>query len=368
MQGKALPLSALTLLLLSLPWPAEAGPPEAPVRLALFSTRAPGDMFWGPFEDFMRAACDDLGMELTVYYAEGDHFKLLEQARSVLADPQKADFLVVANFKRQAIKVLELAEKAKRPVFIVNSGLFPEDNAGAPRQKFHSWIGELLPDDEAAGALLARILLSRASVAEDGLYHMLAIEGNPSDSASIERLKGLKRSLEGRSDVLLEQIVPAHWEPEQAREKFTILKKRYPLANVCWTASDGMALGVAQAAQELGLKPNLDIFTGGVDWAREGLEGVKSGQMAATIGGHFMEGTWVAVLIYDYLHGRDFASESLRLRSTQTAITQENVDFFLEKLAPEPWAGIDFRRFSKALQPSLKKYRFTLEALWEQLR
>ena len=93
-----------------------------------------------------------------------------------------------------------------------------------------------------------------------------------------------------------------------------------------------MALGVVEGIKELGLVPGQDIVTGGFDWSEKGVEAVVKGEIEVTMGGHYMEGAWVAVLIYDYFNGVDFKDESLRMKSNMGALTKENIDDYLQKL------------------------------------
>lgn len=70
-----------------------------------------------------------------------------------------------------------------------------------------------------------------------------------------------------------------------------------------------------------------------------------------------MEGGWVAVLLYDYLHGKDFADLQLRWQSKMLAVTQNNIDYYSERLARENWEKIDFTQFSRHLHPE-ENYNF----------
>ena len=43
---------------------------------------------------------------------------------------------------------------------------------------------------------------------------------------------------------------------------------------------------------------------------------MRTGELSALAGGHFMAGAWALVMLYDYAHGVDFASEGLELRTS----------------------------------------------------
>lgn len=80
-----------------------------------------------------------------------------------------------------------------------------------------------------------------------------------------------------------------------------------------------------------------------------------------------MEGSWVLILMYDYLKGHDFKGESIDMRSEMYALTRKNVDVYLELFGSLDWGKIDFTKFSKFLNPKLEKYPFHLKSILQQL-
>jgi ABC-type sugar transport system substrate-binding protein len=346
---------------------------EQKYRIALFAQRSEGDAFWTLIENFMQAACHDLGMELTIYYAHDSRPKMKANVQKATEGANKADALVFPNHKNVAYQLIEIAGKAEIPAILINSGVVKENQAkvGKPREKFSSWIGQVLSDDEGAGFQLANILIDTAKkqgkIGPDGKIHVIGITGTVSDTAAVERSKGLKRAIQGRDDAVLHQIVPANWDQADAKQRVVGLMDRYAehQVSVLWTASDLMSIGAAEGAEELNLVPGQDIFTGGVDWTNEGVEAVKSGTMLATMGGHFMEGGWAAVLLYDYFHGADFAEEFTEMLSPMMALTKDNIDAYIQ-FSQSDWEQIDFTKFSKKLNPELQKYDFSFDAIMKQ--
>lgn len=338
------------------------------IKISLITGRSANDAFWKPVEDFMRAACDDLGMELKVYYARGSRSKMKSIAKK--SGSEKPDALVFSNIKKTASQIIQSSEKSKVTMFLFNGGIADEnrEKVGHPREKYKYWIGEMLPDDEGAGFDLANMLIDAAKgkVGSDGKVHMVGINGIVSDMGAIERGKGLNRAVQARDDVVLHQVVPANWEQAKARAQVKKLMKRYPETSVFWASSDLMSVGIIEGAQQLSLAPRKDIFTAGVDWASEGIKSVEAGMMNATAGGHFMEGGWVAVVLYDYFHGIDFVDESLEMRSKMSILTKDNVGSYIQLFGEGDWSEIDFKQFSKKLNPEVKKYDFGLEAIMKQ--
>ena len=344
-------------------------------QVALFSPLG-SSPFWTLVANLAGEAANDLGIEFRLYDAELNHFKMIEQVREAVTGPNKVDAVVFPNFKRSGLPILKIAEEAKIPTFLFNSPIGAEQDAGKPREKFKYWIGEMLPDDTGATMSLANVLIEEAKrkgkVASDGKVHIVGIGGIISDSASIVRVNGFKKAMRNRTDVVLHQVVATDWGPEKGKQKFLGLIKRYPQTTAVWSASYRITDGIVEGMYEIGLRPGKDVMVNTLILNEDVLKAIKSGQLAATAGGHYIEGAWVMVLLYDYFHGIDFAQESLRMKTPMEIVTKENVDFYIGKLTKEKLSKtnlkrIDFTRFSKKFNLGLKKYNFSLEAVLSQL-
>ncbi len=367
-RGCSLKRASVLLLTLLVCLVASRAPAAQPMRVTFIQAST------GPWADelvaAMQAAAEDLGIALSVHEAGHWPGETLARVRGLLNGPDRPDYLVVSVHRAIGARVLELAEQARVPVFVLNAGLLEKERAryGGPREYFRSWIGQMLPNDEQAGYDLANRLVDEAirkkRVAPDGRVHLIALGGTPVDQATIEREKGLRRAVSERDDVVLLQLVAADWLFAEAVRLTPLLLRRYPEATVLWTASDSMALGALDALHRLGREPGTDILVGGADWEPRALEAVRRGEMVATVDGHFLEGAWVMVLLHDHHHGLDFARERVDWRSEMLPITRENLSRCLEFLGDSRrWKAIDFRAFSKAENPGLSRYTFSFEAL-----
>ena len=345
---------------------ALSSPPERPVRrIALCTPHDRDDTFWKLFDGLMKAAAADLDLEIVTFHAKDSRDEMKAQIHRAATGPDAVDALVFQSFKQGGRSFLEIAEQAGVPAFLVNAGLSPADRAdlGGPRGEYDTWIGEMLPDDRGAGELLLDELIGRAGASEDAPVRMIALTGILSDGASIERLAGMRRALEGRRDVVLQQVVSANWRRDAARRRTAVLLQRYPKTRVIWAANDPMALGAIDAIKEAGSVPGRDILVGGVDWTAAALDAIERGELTCSAGGHFMEGAWVAVLLHDYLAGRDFSADRLAFRSPMSLITRENVEELRAVVEPETWRRCRFGDLSRAAHPERAEYRFGPERL-----
>ena len=95
-------------------------------------------------------------------------------------------------------------------------------------------------------------------------------------------------------------------------------------------------------------------------------EAIKKGKITTSLGGNNMEGAWVIVMLYDYYHGIDFADQGVVRKLKLDILTKDNINNYLKYLEGKDPNRIDFRRFSKKLNPNLKQYNFGLKEILKQ--
>ncbi|MFB2862077.1 ABC transporter substrate-binding protein [Aeromonas sp. MdU4] len=346
---------------------------EEKIHVTFVSCCQKEGFFWPKVDALMQAAADDLQIDVEVLYAEMDHLKMVKMVKEVVHRANPPDYLIVDNFKMQGGTMIREADAAGVKVFLMANGLNEEQTAlfGKPREKYKHWIGELTPDNQFAGYQLAKELINQALdagvTASDGKLHLAAISGDFVTPASVQRVAGLEQAVAEYPNVELKQVVPGQWDEQRAQGIAIKLAKRYPELGALWVANDEMALAAMNGLLANGKTPGKDIFVGGINWKKEALEQVTKGKMSASIGGHFMLGAWSLVLLYDYHHGKDFADEGVQVRQRLFGVIDaQNVDQYLSVFGDENWQKIDFTRFSKELNPSLKKYDFSIEAILRQ--
>ncbi len=348
---------------------------EEKIHIAFFNPAEKTETWWVIVTNIMETACSDLGLELTVYWADRNHIKMVKQLKRALKQRKKPDVVVFQSFKMNGGPMLKIASDAKVPAFIFNAGLSDklghQKKYGKPREKLGLWIGQMLPNDEQAGYDVAKTLIKMARERNffdgGGGIQILALEGTIADTASIERKKGLLRAVQEAGDVTLNQSVSAFWNREKGKDIFLGLIKRYPETHIVWAANDEMALGVIDGMKELKLVPGKDIIAGSVDWIPEALAAVKKGELAVSVGGHFMEAAWVMVLLHDFFNGKDFKSEATDFRSSMGVLTKKNIDIFLNNFGDNNWSGVDFSKFSKKIYPGQKSYDFSFKKVLQSL-
>jgi ABC-type sugar transport system substrate-binding protein len=190
---------------------------------------------------------------------------------------------------------------------------------------------------------------------------MLALTGDRATTTSIQRNLGMRRAVEEAQDVVVDQEVNAQFNRQKAQEAAAQLFVRFPQARLVWAGSDQMAFGAMQALQAMGGVPGKDKLFAGINTSREALEAIKSGRLTSLAGGHFILGAFALVMIHDHFKGIDFAKdEGLAVNASMfVSFSPKDADLFLARYGEDRFDTIDFRRFSKAYNPKLKRYDFS---------
>lgn len=330
--------------------------------------------FWQMVAGFMEQVAVDLDVDLEVQFDTDRHrFSYLRMAQQIVTAEEKPDYLIIMCKELVTTQILEQAHGQGVKVFSFNTDVPEATRAavGMPRETLDSWIGHVVPDNVEAGRTLARLLERRAverGLVEDGEpVPMVALTGTQDSSAARDRNEGLLNATSIGNGQLL-QLVLAEWSEQQASEKMSVLFRRYPQTTAIWNASDGMALGAIEAARNAGRTPGEDVIVGGVDWEPRALAAIHRGDLMVSLGRHFMGGGLALLLVHDYHHGYDFAEgrRSAALRYQFEPATADNVHLVERMLAPENWKALDFRQFSRALNPQLREQDFSAEQLMDQ--
>lgn len=323
--------------------------------------------FWRSAARFMQPAAQQLDINLEVMYAERDHLKMIDYVKQVGTRSKKPDYLMIVNEKLSGGEMLKQADKAGIKTMVVYSAFDEAQTAefGPPRKKYRHWLGSLTPNAIDAGRLTARELvqeaLARNVVADDGKVHIAVIGGDKATPTGTQRLKGAMDVLSADSSVVVEQVVHGNWDRARAQEQAAALLLRYPKLNAFWVASDLMAFGAMEAAETAGRTPGTDLLVSAINNSPPILQARVQGRIAALAGGHFTAGAWALVMLYDYHHGKDFKSEGLvRDIPLFLALDEERAQRFLTRFGDEDFSSIDFRQFSKRLNPQLRSYQFSL--------
>jgi len=320
------------------------------VRVAIIAPNLEAEgTFYRRLVQFMQVGAEQLGVELEVLDCMEEKDRGVEQASQLASSPTRPDYLMVTNARGEAKRQLEIATKAGIDVFVVCDGLGFSEKAvvGAPRAKNPHFIGELLPDDEGAGFLLADTLLKRAEAkglgGAGGKLHVGGL-GGALAGVAVLRANGLHRAVARQGASLT--LVAAGWSQDEGAQSTAELLQHDPDLNVVWAVNDDVALGAVRTLKAHGREPGKDVLVGGIDWDPRALQEIKRGLITVSIGGHVTDGLWALLLLYDHHHGHDFVK--LRQHSSWGVAEPGSAGSLLKLFELGGLRQVDLRRFSRA--------------------
>jgi len=334
------------------------------LRVAFINPGRNDEVYWMTASQAMQAAANSLSIGLELRYAQRDPTRSLAIARELAARPaeQRPDYVILVNEKNTLVANAELLGAAGIKSFAAFSGLLPQQRAPwAPRRGLPLLLGSLEPDSQQAGYLTAKALIERGLQEQrqgaDGRLHLLALAGDRSTPTSIGRNEGMRQAVAEQAGVVLDQQVFADWRRDLAAAQMQGLLQRHPEASLVWSGNDQMAFGAMEAARAA----KRSLLFAAVNTSKEALQALQDGRLAALAGGHFLAGAWALVMLYDHHQGHDFADEGLeQVRPMFMLFDKSQARRLLARFG-QGVPKLDFRPYSKALNPGLKRYRFDLE-------
>lgn len=356
-------------------WLAVLGPPNtaAAIRVAFLAPDAPDSHpFWQRTIAAMRAAADDLDVDLEVAHSRSNTYSNRKDGMAVLDSEPKPDYFLTGYWPGSTEFLLDYADERGVKTFFFNSGADAQnrDKVGQPRGKYPDWLGQMTPDDRHAGYDLAKILVQRAGKTRsgEGAVHLIGLGGNGNTNVDAARQSGLKRLIDATPGAVLDRFIFAEWSESVAYEAvLDALQPRSPVS-VIWSAGDSMAAGAVRAARRTGRTPGQDILIGSINWTPRAVQQVADGDFEVTFGGHFLEGAWSLILLHDYHHGHDFVDDlGVEIHTRLQPLAADNGQQYLNRITDFDWNRVDFRQFSKVHNPTLNRYQWPLNEVLDLL-
>lgn len=319
------------------------------------------ETFWVGYSRFMQAAATELGMDLRVEYSERRMDLAMDQARAVLAGPQRPDYLVLVNEQYLAPEIIRLAKGLGVKLFLVNNGLTDTQarSIQAHPDRYAAVLGTLTANDEQAGYQMLREMVAVLPPGS-GPIDLVAFAGVKNTPASQLREQGMRRALADFPQVRLRQVVYGGWSRERAYEQAQLLVERYPDTQLVWSANDQMAFGAMQAFEQAGRKPGRDVIFSAVNSSPEALRARIDGRLSVLMGGHFTLGGWAMVMLHDDALGRAIDGDGLSAHTVPVLqlFDQAKARRWLKLLQECDDMGVDFHRYSAEGHPQGFRYPF----------
>lgn len=345
---------------------------HGPVVAFLNPHQDPEHTFWGGYSRSMKAAAENLGISLYINY-HSNRFELQDALEDALRHGHP-DYLISILYRSRDVELLQATEQAGVGILIGNTDLLPEEKEilGAPGEKFRHWVGHIVPDDFDAGRELTRQLYAKALESgltdENGKVCMLGVGGGADSVPALQRKAGMEAALQTLGGAaVLEQWVFTAWKEKIAYVKTLGLLDRHPQATVLWVASDEVGKGVLRAVREAGLVPGQDILIGSIDGSPWSLKGLRTGELAVVVGGHFLEGAFDLVYLYDLSNGFRPSHSERFIAMPMYVFTRDNLHDLEMLLDPKVLSRVDFKAFTKT-HGNRNRYAFSVGDVLLQLR
>jgi ABC-type sugar transport system substrate-binding protein len=329
-----------------------------PLNVVLVTPTVVSDPFWSQISAITQVAAKDLSIKLTII-SKDSHIvgrsEQYQQIKEIVEQKNKPDYIIFMPYITSVLKTFNLLEQHGVKFVTIEKTFEYHSNLdlGRPKEKYKYWIGETFYDNHQAGRVLADYLITKAikirRQPKGGGRKLTAIglagDYNPESS---KRNKGLVDAAHNQN-IKLQQIITVHWDKDTAKKRVLQLLERHGRSDVVWCASDLIAFGALEAAKQVNLLVNKDIFIGGFDWTTAAIDKISKNELTASIGGDVFQGANMLIKIFDYHHGIDAFNHDKDFNGYPRAlITIDNIDDYQAITTKNYWHNIDYQKFSKA--------------------
>jgi len=311
--------------------------------------------FWQRYVNFVKQVADQLGVEVKIVDCQNNEGKQIMDIENLIA--AGVDGLVVTPQTAQVgPAIIKRAELAGIPIVITDRwpGIDPR------KYQWDGYVGFIGPDDVDTGYKIAKTL-----IVELGKKNLVAINGVHGASVAEGRYAGLAKALKEFPQA---KLIAVQWIGETPDLGIQVMENylaAYPgLFDGVWCYNDALAVGAIKALRDAGFGDKLlshEIAVVGMDLNPDAVELIKEGWYYASFGGHWLQGGFGLIMLYDYLKGYPPKPEYRVVRLKLMKVTKENVDAFLDQYIKHP-PSIDARKLSRAFNPQATgKYFFEIK-------
>ncbi|WP_016955047.1 ABC transporter substrate-binding protein [Catenovulum agarivorans] len=326
------------------------------------------DSFWSMYSTALSEAAKDLNVYVEFLYLnnhQDNRFIFTDTLKRRLEQAKKPDAVLTTLFLNAEESALDLLASHNIYHIIVNTSLQANliDKIKQPRERNQYWLALMTPNDKLASYQLMQELLIRHKNKSTTKPIVVALAGAHASTVSENRVSGLNQVLT-EQNLAIPSPMYTDWNYASAHQSISALYRRVPDINIIWTVSSTLARAASDHIAERQITHPISIGT--FDWTIEALDLIRQGKADVSIGGHFLEGAWSLLLLYDFLHGQDFIDDLEPIIQTELTFTDKsNVEKFTKYITHTNLANLNFALMSKCLNPKLQNYDFNIETLIE---
>lgn len=305
--------------------------------------------FWSNVTEFMNAAAEDLDLELVTIYSYRNHILMRSLFEQIVA--QQPEYVVLVNEKNTILPLFKQLAAAKIPVFMLLNSFSDNELTQMTNKERSLYLGSIVPNNYQVGKALINDLIKlhknkHPEVGEHKITNILALQGDLTTPASLERERGFFDYLKLNPHVQLIDNPVAQWSKRTAYLKVRGLLRRKQI-DVIWAANDAMAFGAKQAVEEV--KPDYPVIIGGINWDTDD----KQYPVDISYGGHVVMGAFALVMLKDIYNQETTLSENFQQLDIFKSSNSDFAESFKQRLASRQFSGYDFSLFRKVNDQSL---------------
>jgi ABC-type sugar transport system substrate-binding protein len=345
-----------TLAALAAPLLLSAGPALASKDKPVIGVVVPtlAAQFWNNYVDFMKKGAAELGVDLVVLNADNKPDQMVKSLEDLVGRP--ADGIIFTPYWATATRGLTLAKDANIPVILTDT--YPDYQPQTSR--FPNYLAFVGPSDEDAGKQMAETLFAAMKPDANGKKVIGVVNGTAGTSVAIDRRKGLEDALKVHPEIVVAGEVDGNFVRDTSQTVFESLYQGHPDIKGVWAANGGTATGVMTALKGAGKHPGKDVYVVAMDLNPENVEAVKSGDLLFDIGGHWLQGGFALVMLYDDIKGKPVPKDQDNVKLKLLPLTQDKVSQF-EADFPGGVPPYDFKAHSRVYTPDAPAATFELK-------
>ena len=309
--------------------------------------------FWNRYVEFMQEGAKELGVELITLNAENSADRMVQYLEDLVS--RGVDGIIFVPYWDTGRKGIMEAGRYGIPVICTDT--YPGTIQPGDFDNYIAFVG---PSDEKAGYAMAKALFAATEPAEDGKKYIGVVNGTPGTSVAINRRKGLGNALAEHPEVVVVGEVVGDFVRDTSQKAMEDLYQAHPYLKGVWAANGGTATGVMAALKDAGVHPGKDVMVVAMDLNPENVDAVRNGELLFDIGGHWLQGGFALVMMYDYLHGFEIPKELASVELELLPLTQETYDQYMADY-PGGMPEYDFRAHSRVYNPDAPPAIFELK-------
>ena len=274
--------------------------------------------FWNNYVDFMKKGAAALGVELVVLNADNKPDQMVKSLEDLVARP--ADGIIFTPYWATAARGLTLAKDANIPVILtdVYADFQPQSS------RFPNYLAFVGPERRGRGQA-------------DGRGAVCSHE------AGRQRQEGDRRSQRHRRHVgrdrppqgargRAEAAPGSHGGAEKSTATSSATRRRrcsnpsirgIPTSKASGRPTAARRPGVMTALKNAGKPPGKDVLVVAMDLNQENVQAVKNGDLLFDIGGHWLQGGFAEVLLFDDLKGKPVPKDQDNVKLKLLPLTKD---------------------------------------------